>query len=64
MGWAPLDNRWNVWDCWRTGVLEAYLATGITWETPDHPKSIAYDNGRNYGEACQSEQYAMLKWKW
>lgn len=54
--WMPTRpwNLWTVWDCWRLGVTEAGMATGLTfYNDPEHPKSVAYDEGRNYGEACK-----------
>jgi len=34
---------------WWMGFCECASDAGLTWDTPDHPLSRAYDNGRAWG---------------
>lgn len=62
-GWLPENARWTKWDCWRVGVIEAHLATGITFDgDPNSPRSVAYDEGRNFGEALNDRETALALW--
>jgi hypothetical protein len=62
-GWLPERAQWTKWDCWRVGVVEAHLATGITFDDdPDSPRSVAYDEGRNFGESLSDRATTIALW--
>ena len=46
-----------MWDrrrAWLEGLKDGWsqgeLTVGLTWDTPDHPNSVAYDHGATLGE--------------
>ena len=45
------------WQVWRLGVTEANMPCGFTfYNDPYHRLSVAYDEGRNYGEAVLNRE--------